>query len=195
MRASITSMNSSSAFLLLGEPLALDLINTRIHHNGADVDLLSRPAALDQWLRAQRDRVDWRGRTNERELTAVRDLRNAVGHLLRAHVSHRRGSQASVRALNRALTFPAPDAQLAWNADGPCKTTPGAGERLTALLQQLAVSALDLLTGPDAGRIRQCAHPDCILLFLACNPRRRWCSSATCGNRARVARHYRKATA
>ncbi|MFD0573781.1 CGNR zinc finger domain-containing protein [Kitasatospora gansuensis] len=31
-----------------------------------------------------------------------------------------------------------------------------------------------------------------MLLFRPVNPRRQWCSAARCGNRARVARHYRR---
>lgn len=182
-------------FLLLGEPLALDLVNTRIHRDDAEVDLLDRPEALDQWLHAEDSRVDWRGRAGARELAAIRDLRDALDHLLRAFLSHQRGSPIAVRALNRALVLPAPEARLAWKADGPCKTSLGASTYLATLLRQLAMSALDLLTGPDAGRVRQCAHPSCILLYVARNPRRRWCSNAICGNRARVARHYRKTTA
>jgi predicted RNA-binding Zn ribbon-like protein len=60
------------------------------------------------------------------------------------------------------------------------------------VLQQLAADAVAVLTGPQAGRLRRCANPDCVLQFIASNPRRRWCSSALCGNRARVARHYRR---
>lgn len=182
-------------FLLLGEPLVLDLVNTRIHRDGTDVDLLDRPAALDRWLRAEAARVAWHGRVCAEELAAIRDLRDALDPLLRASLSHQRGSAGAVRKLNRALALPAPEAHLTWHADGPHQTSPGAGTRLTALLRQFAMSALELLTGPDAGRVRQCAHPSCILLFLARNPRRRWCSSATCGNRARVSRHYRKSMA
>ncbi|MFD0515426.1 CGNR zinc finger domain-containing protein [Streptomyces aureus] len=31
-----------------------------------------------------------------------------------------------------------------------------------------------------------------MLLFLPAHPRRRWCSAARCGNRARVARYYQR---
>ncbi|MDP9487892.1 MAG: CGNR zinc finger domain-containing protein, partial [Actinomycetota bacterium] len=33
--------------------------------------------------------------------------------------------------------------------------------------------------------------PGCLRLFVATNLRRRWCSES-CGNRARVARHYER---
>ncbi|HIC14689.1 MAG TPA: CGNR zinc finger domain-containing protein, partial [Gemmatimonadetes bacterium] len=43
-------------------------------------------------------------------------------------------------------------------------------------------------------RIRQCASEDCIYWFLDTSKsgRRRWCSMARCGNRAKVAKHYRQ---
>jgi predicted RNA-binding Zn ribbon-like protein len=33
---------------------------------------------------------------------------------------------------------------------------------------------------------------DCLKLFIASRPDRRWCDSAICGNRARVRAHYRR---
>ncbi|WP_369640625.1 CGNR zinc finger domain-containing protein, partial [Nocardia sp. JMUB6875] len=51
-----------------------------------------------------------------------------------------------------------------------------------------------LASTPD--RIRQCAHPDCVLFFLdtSKNGTRRWHSMTTCGNRAKATRHYAKKT-
>src|SRR6266566_219775 len=40
--------------------------------------------------------------------------------------------------------------------------------------------------GKDRGTARS-------MIFVAVNPRRSWCAPAVCGNRARVARHYRRA--
>jgi predicted RNA-binding Zn ribbon-like protein len=59
-----------------------------------------------------------------------------------------------------------------------------------ALLHALALDAVGILASPEANLLRICEHPDCMLQFLTHNPRRRWCSAAVCGNRARVARHY-----
>jgi predicted RNA-binding Zn ribbon-like protein len=53
-------------------------------------------------------------------------------------------------------------------------------------LGRLARSALEDLTGPRAAQVHACADPDCRKLFLDASGRRRWCSAATCGNRARV---------
>ncbi|MCZ0972623.1 CGNR zinc finger domain-containing protein [Streptomyces albulus] len=45
------------------------------------------------------------------------------------------------------------------------------------------------------GQLRQCAGEGCALVYLDTSRgrRRRWCSSEVCGNRARVARHRRRA--
>ncbi|MGH8112605.1 MAG: CGNR zinc finger domain-containing protein [Rhodanobacteraceae bacterium] len=183
-------MTTPHTFPLLGEPLALDLVNTRVRREGVDTDLLDRPAALDGWLRAEASRVDWSGRARPADLAAVRALRDAVDPLLRAHVAGGRGPIAAIRGLNGALVVAGPQTTLAWGKTGPRKVPPVGHDRLAALLRQLAASALELLTGPDSSHLRRCAHPDCVLLFVARDPRRRWCSDAICGNRARVARHY-----
>ena len=53
-------------------------------------------------------------------------------------------------------------------------------------------SGIELLTGSGRARLRRCEGPGCVLYFVAANPRRRWCSPRLCGNRVRVARHYRR---
>lgn len=62
-----------------------------------------------------------------------------------------------------------------------------------AVLSELARDTLDLVADPQArGRVRQCASPDCQLLFFDDSRpgKRRWCSASRCGDRAR-ARAYR----
>ena len=58
-----------------------------------------------------------------------------------------------------------------------------------ALVASVARDAVDLLGGPLAHRIRECSAQDCALLFLDTSRagRRRWCSMATCGARAKMA--------
>jgi predicted RNA-binding Zn ribbon-like protein len=61
------------------------------------------------------------------------------------------------------------------------------------LLSTLARDAIDLVTGPYARRVRECASDECALLFVDTSRpgRRRWCSMDGCGNRAKTA-GYRK---
>lgn len=79
----------------------------------------------------------------------------------------------------------------------------GAGLRLveveteTELLSTLAPLALglaQLVTSADPRRLRRCGAPDCRAWFLDASKsgRRKWCSMARCGNRAKAARHRRR---
>jgi predicted RNA-binding Zn ribbon-like protein len=62
------------------------------------------------------------------------------------------------------------------------------------VLSTIARDAIDLLAGPYAGRIRECAHPDCSRLFLDVSHagRRRWCGMTACGNRSKSAAYRRR---
>jgi predicted RNA-binding Zn ribbon-like protein len=65
---------------------------------------------------------------------------------------------------------------------------------LADLPDQLAVRAWRLLQRGDADRLRQCGDDACGWLFIdrSRSGTRVWCSSADCGNRTRVRRHYRR---
>jgi hypothetical protein len=66
---------------------------------------------------------------------------------------------------------------------------------LEQLRLALALAALQA-TVLDRSRVRRCASPRCALLFhdTTKNRSRRWCSMATCGNRAKARAHYRRTT-
>lgn len=185
-------MTVTHNFPLLGEPLALDLVNTCVRRDQVDVDLLESPAALAAWLRAQSQRLAWSGPVSHADLLAVQGLRTALTSLMNARREGTYPSAAALRKLNAALTTPSTTARLAWAGAGPKLVHPTAASRRDVLLHALAADAVSVLTGPAASRLRVCAHPDCVLQFVALNARRRWCSDAVCGNRARVARHYQR---
>ena len=65
---------------------------------------------------------------------------------------------------------------------------------LAELPDQLAVRAWQLLQRDGADRLRQCGDGSCGWLFIdrSRSATRVWCSSADCGNRSRVRRHYRR---
>jgi predicted RNA-binding Zn ribbon-like protein len=71
-------------------------------------------------------------------------------------------------------------------------------EELDILLWPVVRAAADLLTSPEAARIRVCAGPDCGWLYVdrSRNGLRRWCEMRTCGtlakSRRRAARRRRR---
>ena len=62
-------------------------------------------------------------------------------------------------------------------------------DRPDALLALIAGSVAALVTREDPARVRTCVGEGCTLVFLDRTKagRRRYCSSALCGNRAKVA--------
>ncbi|WP_082976022.1 CGNR zinc finger domain-containing protein [Mycobacterium sp. 1165196.3] len=61
-------------------------------------------------------------------------------------------------------------------------------------LHRLAIESVTLLTTVPRSRVKRCGDPECGWLFLDSSHRqnRRWCSTADCGNRARVRRFYER---
>lgn len=182
--------NPKSRFPLLGEPLSLDLVNTCIRRDDVTVDLLDTPAALDAWLRAEAKRVSWTGSASTADWRAVRAMRDAIAELFCARREHTQPTPAAVAKVSDALSAPGARVRLVWTSQEPRLAPLSARSRRSVLLGELTADAVAVLTGPQAVYLRTCANPDCVLQFIAHNPRRRWCSSALCGNRARVARHY-----
>ncbi|GAA0663402.1 CGNR zinc finger domain-containing protein [Kitasatospora atroaurantiaca] len=171
---------------LIGEPLSLDLLNTRWRGTPVN-DLLTDVAGYEIWLASagltERCPADAAG------LEAVRTTRSAIGELVRAAEEQR---PAELAALNEVLRHGRLRREL--TEAGPVETVEvDSPEWLAAWLA--ADDYLGLLR-QGAHRIKACAHPTCILHFFdtSQNGRRRWCSMAVCGNRAKAARHYDKVT-
>ncbi|MFJ3307652.1 CGNR zinc finger domain-containing protein [Streptomyces sp. NPDC086549] len=176
---------------LTGEPLALDLVNTR---PTAD-DLLATPGDLRAWWALQAERLPEevpQGEATAADLAAVRAVRE---HTARALDRVRRGDEplaTDLEALNQAQRAAPAINELAWNGSAVAATRRRDGSPGRRLAACLAEAAAELLADPAVTRIRECEAEDCVMLFLATHPRRRWCSATRCGNRVRVARHYQR---
>ncbi|MEV4190768.1 CGNR zinc finger domain-containing protein [Streptomyces toxytricini] len=172
---------------LTGEPIALDLLNTRWMQDGAPADLfagaagLTRMEGLAVWLRAaglaDRFRAD----------------PSTLVHLLTAREAIARAVADPADAGARALV----DAVLEHGRIRPTLGEEGPGERPEfddrswGPAWTAAYGYLELLrSGPE--RIRKCASESCVLHFhdTSRGGTRRWCSMAACGNRAKASRHY-----
>jgi predicted RNA-binding Zn ribbon-like protein len=187
-------------FPLLGEPLAIDLVNTvaAVGPAGALVDLIASPDGLRAWIDAQAERLGTDRASADallHDLPRVQALREALRLLLRAAMCHE-PPDAEALALVNATSAAAPSyVALDWPPDRPPRalTQYEAHTSSTALhLATIARSGIEILASEQRHLVRRCEGGSCVLLFLATNPRRHWCSPAICGNRARVARHYQR---
>ncbi|CAM4460907.1 CGNR zinc finger domain-containing protein [Nocardia ninae] len=163
----------------LGEPLALDLLDTRWNENGHPQDLLTDVAGLGIWLASAG--LSDRATADQPTLEALLSARTAIYDVVQSAAHTALNEVLEHGRIRRTLTDTGP----ADVVDVPDPTWLPAWLAADNLLQLLAEA-------PD--RIRQCAHPDCVLFFYdtSKNGTRRWHSMATCGNRTKAARHYAK---
>ncbi|MEM1182794.1 MAG: ABATE domain-containing protein [Acidobacteriota bacterium] len=186
-------MSSTAApFPFLGNHLAVDFLNTVVRGPGGPLDLLPDSDAWRRWVVAaglpplgEADRASGLGRALA--------LRDAIRGVFDAWRSGHPPAVTDVRALNAALR-PPPPAPLVFG-DGVWGRRPAdAGASTDAALGLLAEAAVDLVATGDRRRLRACGARGCLLQFLdtSRNGSRRWCSMASCGNRSKAARHYRR---
>lgn len=189
--------------------LALELASTIRHDgDGGVADDLATVDGITRWTHAQGGLLPAHVRAGE--LSADEDLRRAVTELRR-----------SVRALFARAVSPAPpspadshhlmpadealahlNAVAAGQLVAPQLEWPDEGAPTARLLTQqkdpradlsaaLARAAIDFLSGPQREQLRACAAPRCVRYFVKSHGRQEWCK-ASCGNRARAARHYKR---
>ncbi|MFD3926198.1 CGNR zinc finger domain-containing protein [Streptomyces sp. NPDC058614] len=184
--------------------LALDLALTVRHDgHGGVADDLAEPTGLTAWVRAHPDVLPGSEAyvADDPALIAVRDLRAAVRALFARAVQPAEPSPAdaarllpvpeAVARLNAAAARTPTVPVLDWpdGADPVVRQEPQGGRvELTAVL---AGAAIAFLASPDRQRLRACHAPRCVRYFLKEHPRQEWCK-ASCGNRARVARHHER---
>jgi predicted RNA-binding Zn ribbon-like protein len=182
----------SKRFALLGEPLAVELVNTRPMRDGVRQELLVTDADAAAWLRVHSGTLPAGHDEEPPTAEQLRAIRGAVESLFDAALESRSPAPEVVAQVNRTSEASPVWLELEWLEGTPARAVAaGHGRRSPeSSLAAIARSAIEILGDPRGARLRRCEAPDCVLLFVATNPRRRWCSTAACGNRVRVARHY-----
>jgi predicted RNA-binding Zn ribbon-like protein len=192
-------------FLVAGHP-AIDFLNSRATPGGVVID----------WLRDGDSAVAWFASLGFFPEAALRDLREnvstssldelatearALRELLRKELSEPAGLRSSSRlwrVLNEILARGSAFSVLRQGATGPALAAAERLERPGQLLVPVANAIGRLFAEEDLNRVRACDGAGCTLWFLdqTKSGRRRFCSPAVCGNRAKVAAfRARQATA
>lgn len=149
-----------------------------IHHEGAD--------------RKRRHDVS-RPRVSAADLERVRTVRAALREVADSVVEHRAPRKEALTTVNRAL-HARQVIELAPSPDGVNVDHRHVGDPIDDALARLSEALVAELTGGHPERIRICDNDTCRWIFYDTSRtgRRRWCDMATCGNRAKAARHRAK---
>ncbi|MEU6043496.1 CGNR zinc finger domain-containing protein [Streptomyces griseus] len=185
---------------LTGEPLALDLLNTRWIDGDGRHDLLDSVAGLALWLDSppvrERLRPTEAAPAPPADRTTLDRLlltRAALDALVTTTARHDPATPEDATHLNEVLSHGRIRRTL--GPDGAPESVMETDDPSWIPAWYAADNWLHLIADrPD--RIRPCANHACVLHFydVSKNGTRRWCSMAGCGNRAKAQRHYAKRT-
>jgi len=194
---------SGQPFLFVGHHLCLDFINTQMIVRGQRTDLLQEWTDLIAWLvRAKllsagegKETVSRLSRAEgERLLKEARSFRAVLREMAERIVAGKPVARSTVETINGLLSQRPGYPQLI--------RTNGRFERrfhsemsgAVQLLIPFAEAASELLCVGDLSLVKKCRNAACILYFYDTtkNHARQWCSMGLCGNRIKVAAHYRR---
>jgi predicted RNA-binding Zn ribbon-like protein len=191
-------------FLFVGNQVCLDFINTQFVLNGSPVDLLATFSDLVAWLvhldllskeEGKNLERQWGG---EKERTQTLEHARAFRFTLREMVERIAAGksipQAAIETINEVLRCRIGYPQLTRRKGKFEQGFHVEAQETNQLLGLLAEAASDMLCACDLSLIKKCQNPACVLFFYDTtkNHVRHWCSMAMCGNRNKVAAHYRR---
>jgi predicted RNA-binding Zn ribbon-like protein len=180
---------------------ALDFLNTKELDSGALVDHLGSVDDVFEWiggrdlvhaelLERERERARRDAEAAARVLARARRVRDALRELTDAVVEGRAAAPGAIAEVNRALRA-REVIELEATSDGVRVGHRHVGDPIDDALARLADPIVHEISGGRPDRVRICADDTCRWIFYDASPtgRRRWCSMASCGNRAKAARH------
>jgi predicted RNA-binding Zn ribbon-like protein len=200
--------------MFLAEAAGLDFLNTLAIPVDVEVEWLGSGEDLLAWLEAAKlldqaalDEV--RALATPAELDAVAAQARALREWLRGFVQRHRGkplarsAEGELGPLNGLLARDRAFTQIVARAradarDGDSALKLVARRRWQSaddLLLPIAQAIAELVCTADFAEVKQCEGSTCVLHFLDTTRggRRRWCSMAVCGNRAKQAAHRDRA--
>ena len=191
-------------FAFVAERLWLDFVNTDTGVRGPDA--LHDFNRFVLWLEAAHvldaERSATMRRRSEQQpagalavLGDARRVRTVLRALAERGVFAGDVRMAALSEINRVLGRSAGTRRVELRADGTfARAFVPVGDAFAGLLIPVVENAADALILDQLGRVRRCADPRCGRVFQdeTKNGRRRWCDMATCGNRAKAARHRMK---
>jgi predicted RNA-binding Zn ribbon-like protein len=169
--------------------VALDLVDTVANAHTAPADLLA--GNYGDWWSLQSGRLP---DSDDPAVEPTKRLRAVLRDLFEATIDRRLVDGKAVDDLNRfANSVQSSPRLLVGDGHAESVTRWHVARDGNPRLAAVAHDAISLLGDPvRRNQLRRCANPTCSMIFLAENPRRTWCASNICGNRARVARHQQR---
>lgn len=190
-------------FLFVGNHPCLDLVNTQLIVKGEPRDLLETVVDLSSWLRHAKlltvsQAISATVHLNDEEavslLERVKTLRVTLRVIAERVAVGKAVPDSAIDVTNQLLAQRPGYQELVRTKKGIKRRFHSLATQQVELLAPLLESASDLLSSGRSCLIKKCANAACVLYFLDTtkNHTRNWCSMQMCGNRMKVAAHYRR---
>jgi predicted RNA-binding Zn ribbon-like protein len=191
-------------FLFVGNQLCLDFINTQFVVNGRPVDLLATFSDLVTWLvqvhllteeEAKKIERQWGSQAKGTQvLEQARAFRVTLREMVERIAAGRPVPKAAIEAINNMLRYRIGYPRLTRRSGKFERGYQEESQSANQLLGLFAEAATNLLCTCDFSLIKKCQNSACVLFFYDTtkNHARHWCSMTICGNRSKVAAHYRR---
>ena len=173
--------------LALAGHAALAFLNTVSLEAGIERDVFEQDDDVSLWL--QRLGL-FRGPMGSFASGSLVRTARALREVIRACVVQRKsGKRVNLDPLNSFLAETCGHSRVLREGDSYRVARVWSGNDVKSLLAPIADAAAHLLAMEDFTLVRRCEGHECILWFFDTTKghRRRWCSMATCGNRAKAA--------
>jgi predicted RNA-binding Zn ribbon-like protein len=128
--------------------------------------------------------------TSDKDLERIRAVRAALREVADAVAEHRAPKRGALERVNRTLRARAAT-ELVAGSDGIGIGHRHVGDPIDDALARVTEPLVQELASGNPERLRVCANEMCRWVFYdeSRAGQRRWCSMASCGNRAKAARH------
>ena len=195
---------NKSKYILVGNSLSIDFVNTLIAENGMPKDLLENLGDFVGWATVcglidkseASDILDnprEKG-SEEKTLNEAKEFRKILLEVFKAITKKKSVKQVLIEEINNYLKENQGYTKLVQNENEFSLIGDFKIETAKQILVLIAKSIAGLLSEGDLSFIRKCESKECVLYFYDTtkNHRRRWCSNSACGNRAKAAAFYRR---
>ncbi|WP_067473496.1 CGNR zinc finger domain-containing protein [Actinomadura hibisca] len=165
--------------------VCLDFAHTGGEGQYAIFETLHEPSDLAGWLAEPPLSAAVTAPATAHELATAKTLRQAIWDTAHARAAGRPLPAGAVATINEVAATASLVPRLADDGTTSAWASP---VRAAQALSSMAREMIELLSGPLAERVRECASDDCPLVFVdSSRPgARRWCSMERCGNRHKL---------
>ncbi|USJ20987.1 CGNR zinc finger domain-containing protein [Lactococcus formosensis] len=189
-----------SKFVITTDNLALNLVNTQIMRYKKKIELINDETDLLSWILIQKKLTSSVPKKHQLDILEstvrtqditekVLKLREVIGSELQHFMNHEISLENWISDINKKLHNLPFTSRI---VDKEHVLVPYNSTGYRAFLSVIYLSLSELIENEDIKKLKHCANPECILIFLDKTGRRKWCSMDICGNRNKSKKFTKK---